>query len=251
MSPEETFAQADRALAARDAGAAELALTAVWADIWKAPAEAQHTMANVRMAQGRYAEAEELLRSATRAEPKSLRHHIALGHLLVQRADFGAATEAYASAMRIDPKWPGLVAVYSDACYRVGRFDESEKAARHWIAATPNAAAYDMLSCALRQQGKAKEALAAAEQALQLDPANAGAKHSRGAALLKLGRHEEALAIFEALLRGGFQAPVIYLNRGRTLLALKRNRDAAEAFGDGLRRYPADKDLQQAVAGGG
>jgi tetratricopeptide (TPR) repeat protein len=248
MNPDETLSQAERQLAGKDFAGAERTLSEAWPDMTAAPGDAQHALAVVRIAQRRYGEAEQLLRSAAAAEPGSLRHPIALGHLLTGGNHHVAAMEAYAQAMRIDPKWPGLVVVYAQSAYKSGRYDEAEKAARHWIAAEPSAGAYDTLSCALREQGKAQEALAAAEDALRTNPKHMGANHSRAAALLALGRHQEALQLFDALIAAGANAPALYLNRDKALLALKREREAAETFAEGARRFPADDALQQAAA---
>ena len=248
MDTEQILTQAERQIANGDTNGAERTLLTAWPDLNRAPGDAQHALAGVRIAQRRYQEAEELLRSAARAEPTSLRHQIALGHLLAGGDDHVGATEAYANAMRINPNWPGLIVDYAMACYKSGRYDEAEKAALHWIAAEPSAAAHDTLSCALRAQGKPQEALAAADDALRINPNHAGALHSRAAALLALGRHQDALSILDSLIGGGVQGPSLYLNRGKALLALKREREAAETFAEGARRYPADNELQRAAS---
>jgi tetratricopeptide (TPR) repeat protein len=247
MTTEDTLTQADQLLNKGDAAGAERVLSSAWPDRAAAPAEALHTWAMVRFQQKRLGEAELLLRDAARLEPQSLRHQIALGHLLMAANNSVGAVDAYAAAMRIDRNWPGLAAVYARSVYSIGRYDEAEKAARFWIEVAPNAAAWDTLSCALRMLNRDKEALAAAEEALKLSPNDAGATHSRGAALLKLGRAQEALALFDALLAGGVDGPAVHLNRGKALLALKREREARDAFAEGVRRFPADKDLQAAA----
>lgn len=248
MSMEETLKEADRFIGMKDALGAERVLEAAWPNINTAPAEVQHTWANVRVLQGRYPEAEQLLRNAARLEPESQRHAIALGHLLVTTGNHKGAAEAYAAAMRLDRDWPGLAGVYALATYRSGNFAEAEKAARYWIEKAPSAEAWDTLSGALREQGKGAEALAAADEALRVDPRNNGAHNSRAAALLKLGRPQDALEVLNGLIANGVSAPAIYLNRGKALEAMKRQAEAAANYADGASRFPGDRALQQAAA---
>jgi len=247
MDIEAILVEAERILQTGDYDAAERVLTAYWPDPTTAPAEALHTMALIRLNQNRPAETEQLLRKAVELEPQSLRHNIALGHFLLEQNDDAGATDVYAAAMRIDRTWPELSTTYARAAYRSGRHDEAEKAARYAIELAPSAVAFDVLSCALRAKGKAKDALAAADEALRLAPQNPGAQHSRGAALLDLGKANEALAVFDSMLSTGADGPALRLGRGKALRSLKRDREAAEAFAEGARRFPNDRDLQAAA----
>lgn len=248
MDLDQTLAQVDKLIAAGDAGGAEAALMAAFPDPSKAPAEVQHSWSSVRMLQRRVEDAEKFLRKATELEPQSLRHQIALGHLRASIGNHVGAVEAYAAAMRIDRSWPGLVTVYALECFAAGRYEESEKAARYWIEVAPNAFAWDTLSCALREQNKAQEALSAAEQAVRLEPKDARPRHSQAAALVKLGRNEEALKILDALMAEGVNGPAVYLNRGTALKNLKRTKEAAAAFAEGASRHPTNQALKQAAA---
>lgn len=247
MSQDASLDQADLALRNGDPAGAERALNEGWPDITRAPGDAQHTMAMVRLAQGRHADAERLMRGALNVEPRSLRHHIGLGHILAaQRNDVGAL-EAYNNAAQIDPQWPGLFVVISQAYYRLERFSEAERAA---LSATsmPSAAAWEALSNARRAQGKSQEALAAAEEALKLDWQDPNAQHAKAAALVALNRPQEALAIFEELLGRGIDLPILHMNRAAALEALGRAGDARAAYDEAARRWPDLKNLQQRVA---
>ena len=180
--------------------------------------------------------------------PKALRQHIALGHALSAAGNSGAAAEAYANAIKIDPNWPGLHMVYARACYASGRAQDAEAAARKAVQQTANADSYDALSNALRAQNKADEALAAADDALKVDSAHDPALHSRGAALLALGRADEALEVFDILVARGVTAPVLWLNRGAALEQLGRVREAQGVYDDGQRRWPHHPNLQDRLA---
>jgi tetratricopeptide (TPR) repeat protein len=248
MSQDSILDQADASLARGDAAGAERVLTQAWPDLSKAPADALHILAMVRASERNWEEAERLLRAATRAEPNSLRHHVALGHLLLSVGNFPGAADAYAVAVRIDSTWPGLLEVAADANYRAGRLEEAERIARQAISRSPTPNGWDALSCALRGQGKAQDALNAADEALRLDWGHVNAQNSRGAALLMLNRPQEALETFETLASQGVEAPVLSLNRGAALEALGRKADARAVYDHAAQRWPHMPNLQDRVA---
>jgi superkiller protein 3 len=248
MAGEDVLGKAEDAARRGDLAGAERTLAARWPDQAQMPGDGLHILAMVRFSQKRGQEALKLMQSAVAAEPDALRHRIALGNILADANDHSAAAAAFADALRIDMQWPGLMHAYGLACYRCGNYGEAEQAARALLKQGPNPQAYDVLSCALRAQGKAQDALAAADEAIKLAPENAAVQHSRGAALLKLGRAQEALEVFDLLQARGVQAPAIWLNKGRALAGLKRQSDAIAAYTEGARRWPADKELQKALA---
>jgi Tfp pilus assembly protein PilF len=83
--------------------------------------------ANRALQQGRVDDAEQLLRRALQADPKSLETNVALAAVLTRKEQHGAAADSYATAMRIDRNRNGLALNYATSCFRAGRFDEAEK----------------------------------------------------------------------------------------------------------------------------
>lgn len=248
MSQDASLDQAELSLRNGDPAGAERALSQAWPDIARAPADAQHIMAMARLGQGRGSEAEQLMRSALKAEPNSLRHHIGLGHILTALRNDAGAIEAYTAAARIDPKWPGVYVVLSQAYYRSEKFTDAERAARSGTSASPSAGAWEALSNALRAQGKGKDALAAADEALKYDWQDPNAQHAKAAALMLLNRPQEALAIFDDLLSRGLDLPILNMNRAAALEALGRKGDARAAYEDAAQRWPNLPNLQDRVA---
>lgn len=247
MSNDAALNQAELSLKNGDPSGAERVLTQTWPDIARAPADAQHAMAMVRVAQGRLPDAETLMRAAANAEPNALRHQIALGHILTERENHNGAIEAYTNATRIDKKWPGLLVVLSQAYYRTERFADAERIAREANAA-PTSSTWEALSNALRAQGKAQDALSAADQALKLNREDPNAAHAKAAALMELKRPQDALAIFEELHGRGIDLPILALNRAAALEALGRKGDAKAAYEEAARRWPNLPHLQDRVA---
>jgi tetratricopeptide (TPR) repeat protein len=134
------------------------------------------------------------------------------------------------------------------AALQRGEVGKAESMARLIVAQTPSADAYELLAATLRRQDRLEEALAASDAAVKLDANNAVAQHGRAQTLSRLGRYEEALAIFDALIARGVAAAALWLNRGVALLGLTRVADAEAAFADGVRRWPQDGGLQNALA---
>lgn len=248
MNNDQVLSEAERYLSLSDADAAERTLKTKWSDPARAPADAQHILANARAMRGRYDEAVELLRAAIKSEPKALRHHIALGHVFSQANKSAEAADAYAAALKIDPNWPGLLLVFARASHVAGRQQDSEKAARQLLQQAPSADAWDVLSWALRAQDKGEEALAAANAALKLDPNHTEAWHSRGVALVLTGKTDEGLAIFDDLVSRGIAAPALWLHRAGALDTLGRHAEAEDVYADAARRWPNAPNLQARLA---
>jgi tetratricopeptide (TPR) repeat protein len=247
MDTDEVLTLAERALAQGDPEAAERVLARTWPNIEAGPAAAKHILASVRALQRRGDEAIQLMRAAANNEPSSLRHHIALGHLLSGAGKDADAANAYAKALTIDPNWPGLALVFSRAACQAGRHAEAEKAARQAVKDAPSADSWDALSNSLRAQGKGQDAFNAAVEALRLDPTHMNAMNAQGAALLLLGRAQEALEVFDQLAAAGIQAPVLSVNRGTALQMLGRVAEANAVLDEALRRWPSLPNLRQQV----
>jgi tetratricopeptide (TPR) repeat protein len=245
---DDVYNRVEAALRRSDTEAAERALTGQWPNFATAPAEAQHQMALIWLARVDGTRALQFMRAAVRAEPKSLRHQIALGHLLASTGDHAGAADAYAAAQQIDPNWPGLSLVMANATYRAGRFEEAERHARAAVASRPSAEAWDALAGALRALGKPEEALAASDEALKLNRDDVNAIHGRGAALLMLKRAQEALDIFESLIAKGVHSPTLAVNRATAYDMLGRAAEARAIFDDAQRRWPNLPNLQAQIA---
>ncbi len=134
------------------------------------------------------------------------------------------------------------------AALAAGRAAEAEPLARTLTISAPSSEVFELLSQALRAQGKPEKALAAADDGLRRDLMNVRLAHARGLALADLGRSEEALRVFDALAKRGLEQSRVWLSRGIALLNLARDEDAEAMFADGVRRWPQDQGLQHGLA---
>src|SRR5688572_25921702 len=129
-----------------------------------------------------------------------------------------------------------------------GNWAQAESLARlTWLSA-PSAEAYELLSAARRRQDRLEEALAARAAGVKLNPRDAYGQHGRAQTLSRLGRYAEAVAAFDQVIGQGVVGSALWLNRGVALMGLTRVADAEAAFADGVRRWPQDQALQNALA---
>jgi tetratricopeptide (TPR) repeat protein len=134
------------------------------------------------------------------------------------------------------------------AALAAGNWAQAESLARLTLLSAPSAEGYELLSAALRRQDRLEEALAASEAGVKLSPRDAYAQHGRAQTLSRLGRYAEAVAVFDQVIGQGVIGSALWLNRGVALMGLTRVADAEAAFADGVRRWPQDQALQNALA---
>ncbi|MGD9979886.1 MAG: 2OG-Fe(II) oxygenase family protein [Hyphomonadaceae bacterium] len=143
---------------------------------------------------------------------------------------------------------PDALLAEARAALNAGNFAAAERSARQLLVLAPSAEAHDVLGNALRAQDRLEEALASADAALKLKPGNVVAQHGRALTLSRLGRYADSLATFDSLVARGVAAAPLWLNRGVALLGLTRVEEAEAAFADGVKRWPQDQGLQNALA---
>ena len=110
---------------------------------------------------------------------------------------------------------------------------------RDTLAKNPGAwLAHNNLGVVLWDQGKASEAIAQYQQALQFDPNYVQAYNNLGAAYKELGKIDEAIKQYEQALRLYPHFPEAYFNLGAALEAAGRNNEAIEHYEEALRLRP-------------
>ena len=93
--------------------------------------------------------------------------------------------------------------------------------------------------------GRYREALAAFEQAIRLDPHFAGALFGKGNALYFMKQYEDALLAYEQAIRLDPHNPAFHNNKGSTLYSLGRYREALAAYKQALHIDPHHASAQQ------
>ena len=101
-----------------------------------------------------------------------------------------------------------------------------------------NAGAHVNLGAALQKMGRLDEATSVYREALRLRPDDAGTHNNLGATLEQLGRVDQAAAEYRESLRRAPEAAATHSNLGRALLAMGRPDEAAAELREALRLDP-------------
>ena len=125
------------------------------------------------------------------------------------------------------------------ACFAAGRLDEARSVAASIVLAHPDVFhAHHLMAAVAARQGRWEQCVAAATNALALQPANTEALANRGAALRMLGRIEEALADYDRALAVAPGVAEVHNNRGVALAALNRHDEAIASYTRALELRP-------------
>jgi Flp pilus assembly protein TadD len=115
-----------------------------------------------------------------------------LGFALERQGLTEEATEAYRKAIKLDPKSASAHYNLGASLVRTGEFVEAERHLRIALEKNPNAHTYTALGIALGQLGRADEAMANLQAAIEAEPTNATAHQALAQVLESLGRADEA-----------------------------------------------------------
>ncbi len=122
--------------------------------------------------------------------------YIAHGHLLERQGHLEPAAEQYRRALAQTPDSVAARNRLGITLTKLGRPAEAAEQFRAALARAPEAYLYNNLGFSLEQAGQLHEALAALDDALELQPAFPRAHMNRGLVLGRLERDAEALAAF-------------------------------------------------------
>jgi non-specific serine/threonine protein kinase len=148
--------------------------------------------------ESRLQRAEQLARRALAIDPKLSEAHVALGHVYGDRYDYGRAAEEFREATRLEPD---NAHAWDELCWALGYQEPpdalaAEKAGRESIRLQPSLlGAYYHLGRALILQRRYPEAVAAFEQAKELDATFSTADLGLAQVYLAQRDYDQALAV--------------------------------------------------------
>lgn len=150
---------------------------------------------------------------------------------LMAEGRFGEAEPLLRSLLAMAPKHPGLLQRLSEICYRTSRVREAATLLRQAVEAVPgNAAMLSSLGLMLHQLGDSEAALPFLTRAVAIQPGAAPVHTNLGIVYAALKRQEEALAAFETASRLDPRLAAPRNNAGNVLMALGRIEEAKAAF---------------------
>ena len=170
---------------------------------------------------GRLDQAEKLYREVLRADAGNFPALHMLGFLKAQQGRYDDAIVLLHKAVRKNPTDPAALAHYAHALMAAQRFKEALAAYDRLLAIEPRhfEAHYNRGVIFSRQQ-KHQEALASLDQALALQPNAAAVHFNRGVVLAELERYREALESYDRVLAHGPNYAPALANRAMVTLSL-------------------------------
>src|SRR5919204_6244570 len=186
---------------------------------------------------GRYENALECAREASRGDPASVAAHHFRGAALAELGHIDEARTAYARAMALDPDDPEVLRSAADLhVRRLGSRDDLELALQYVKRGLPRAQRsrdrsllkelHLLQAMALDDLGRPGDALAAASKALEYEPKDREARREKGVALFELCRFDQAKA---ELSRLAAETPDAWAEHYLGLIAERAQDDVAAA----------------------
>ena len=158
----------------------------------------QLRMAAAFLQQGQFAQAQNLLESYLKVQPKHLETLNALALVTMQTEQFDKAAQYLTKAITLKPKVAGLHSNLGNAYQKLGRLPEALDAYQKALQIDPRfAQAFYNRGHVFQALGQLDKALESFNQAIAIEPQYADAHNSRGIALQLLGNSEEALASYQ------------------------------------------------------
>lgn len=148
---------------------------------------------------------------AVEVEPNAMAY-VLLGLMKVQMGDTEGAIAAYQQALALEPDNPSAHQSLGNAYQMLGRNEDAAGEYRKAIAQNETAFLQVQLGTALGRLGRADEALAALQRALELDPQAAEAHNQMGIVYANQGNLAEAEAAYRAAIDLDGANPLYYFS---------------------------------------
>jgi Flp pilus assembly protein TadD len=172
-----------------------------------------------------------LLKAAAAVSPTDPEPHLILVDNYMREGNLLAALDEADRAIALDPTSHPAFATKTTILSRLGRYPESEAAARRSIQLMPeDAVSYANLSDALMQQGKVGPAVEAARRSVSLDSTLSNAWYNYGVALAASGDASTAIHAYEKSIALQPNNIVAMNNLGALLGSTGRLEEAKELY---------------------
>jgi hypothetical protein len=162
-------------------------------------AEVQLRIGDLLFAEGRFSDSLDAYRNSLKVAPPGSTRRPRMGVIAsaLRVAEFGLARVEAEKLHQSDPKGPDATALYADALWSSGLFQEAEAGYRDALAAAPELArGRHGVARSLAARSHLAEALGEAQAALRLSPRDLEIHHTVGTIFERMHKYEEAAAAF-------------------------------------------------------
>jgi predicted aspartyl protease/Tfp pilus assembly protein PilF len=181
------------------AGVIAAASFVIRADVPSQTSEIQLRLGDLLYSEGRYLDSLEAYRNAlkTAAPDASKRPRVGVIASALRVAEFDLARKEAERLHETDPKSPDSMALYGDALWSAGLFEEAEAQYHDVLAAEPESArGHHGMAKALTARGRLDEGMNEAQAALKLSPRDLEIHHTVGTIFEREHKYEEAAAAY-------------------------------------------------------
>ncbi|HMJ84320.1 MAG TPA: hypothetical protein VK504_14170, partial [Vicinamibacterales bacterium] len=161
--------------------------------------EVQLRIGDLLFAEGRFSDSLDAYRNSLKTAPPDGTRRPRMGVIAsaLRVAEFGLARLEAEKLHLSDPKGPDATALYADALWSSGLFQEAESGYRDALAAAPELArGRHGVARSLAARSHLEEALGEAQAALRLSPRDLEIHHTVGTIFERMHKYEEAAAAF-------------------------------------------------------
>lgn len=194
---------------------------------------------NILLQQGKYTEAEKLLKDLLTGDANNTAYLSLLAEVYLQQDKFPMAQQIIDNAIGLSPDQAYLFYIKSRIAIQQDKLQDAEQIIRQAIALDPYDADYfALLANILLARKQYNESLDYADQALAIDAENLLALNTRSTALLKLNKKAAAFTTIEGALREDPNNAYTHANYGWGLLEQGDHKKALEHFKEALKNDP-------------
>ncbi|OFV90535.1 MAG: hypothetical protein A3G76_15895 [Acidobacteria bacterium RIFCSPLOWO2_12_FULL_65_11] len=162
-------------------------------------ADIQLQLADLLFSEGKYQESLEAYRNAERSAPPDLLRQARTGVVvsLLRVAEFEEARQQAEKLIEANPRSPEALALYGDALWASGLFEQAEAKYRDALAETPELArGRHGMARSLAARGQLAEAMNEAQAALRIAPRDLELHHTVGAVYERMHKYDEAATAY-------------------------------------------------------
>lgn len=203
--------------------------------------------ADLLVEQGRYKDAEVMIRKALEQEPENDYALALMGRCFINSGRYSDGANVVKQAISLDPNNSHYFYLLGFAQYRLDQNSEAEVSLRKAISLYPYSAEfYGLLSLVLLDERRFEEALDKANEGLAVEADNITCLNARASALNRLKRIDESYDTMQDALAADPDNAITHANIGWNHLRRGKNRDAEHHFMEALR---IDPDMHAARVG--
>jgi tetratricopeptide (TPR) repeat protein len=184
--------------------------------------------------------------SSKKANPRAL---IIDAQRSLLRGDVQKARSAAETAVKLAPDDPGSFLALATVCQVAG---DAKRAEANYLQVLRRQPKHFKAMLGLGQlklnSGEAPVAIAVLQAALQLEPANADARHLLARAFGKNNQTDKAVEIFKALIAENSQDPGVWAGYGRSLAVQGAVEEAIQAYKRAAQLKPGDEAVEEGLA---